>query len=96
MDRKGLPDLSIRLAQTVRGVRAACKPGSVLDRGRGVIIHLGRELPRASRNLPERSPRRKGMRSKTLPLLFGLAPGGVCHADIVADVAVRSYRTLSP
>ena len=96
MDRKGLPDLSIRLAQTFQGVRAACKPGSVLDRGRGVIIHLGRELLRISRNLPERSPRRKGVRPKTLPLLFGLAPGGVCHADAVAGAAVRSYRTLSP
>ena len=96
MDRKRLPGRSARLAQAALGVRAACKPGSVLDRGRGVIIHLGRELLRISRNLPERSPRRKGMRWKTLPLLFGLAPGGVCHADAVAGGAVRSYRTLSP
>lgn len=28
--------------------------------------------------------------------LFGLAPGGVCHAASVAGRAVRSYRTLSP
>ncbi len=28
--------------------------------------------------------------------LFGLAPGGVCHADPVASAPVRSYRTLSP
>ena len=27
---------------------------------------------------------------------FGLAPGGVYHAWIIADPAVRSYRTLSP
>ena len=27
---------------------------------------------------------------------FGLAPGGVYHARIIADPAVRSYRTLSP
>jgi hypothetical protein len=28
--------------------------------------------------------------------LFGLAPGGVCHAITVTSAAVRSYRTLSP
>src|SRR5579872_5379922 len=31
-----------------------------------------------------------------LPSLFGLAPGGVCHAGSVAGAAVRSYRTFSP
>ncbi len=41
-------------------VRAAYKPGSVLDRGRGVTIHLGRVSPHASRNLPERSARKRG------------------------------------
>jgi hypothetical protein len=30
------------------------------------------------------------------PPLFGLAPGGVCRAALVAKNAVRSYRTLSP
>ncbi len=28
--------------------------------------------------------------------LFGLAPGGVCHADTVTRAPVRSCRTLSP
>src|SRR6202008_2582023 len=28
--------------------------------------------------------------------LFGLAPGGVCHAVLVTKSAVRSYRTVSP
>jgi len=28
--------------------------------------------------------------------LLGLAGGGVCPADAVADTAVRSYRTISP
>jgi len=28
--------------------------------------------------------------------LFGLAPSGVCPATIIADGAVRSYRTFSP
>jgi hypothetical protein len=31
-----------------------------------------------------------------MPPLFGLAPGGVCHAASVARRAVRSCRTLSP
>jgi len=30
------------------------------------------------------------------PSLFGLAPGGVCHAAGVTVDAVRSYRTISP
>jgi hypothetical protein len=30
------------------------------------------------------------------PSLFGLAPGGVCHAAAVTVGAVRSYRTFSP
>ena len=29
-------------------------------------------------------------------ILFGFAPGGVYHAAIVTNHAVRSYRTLSP
>src|SRR5438034_6285826 len=40
-----------------------------------------------------------GYRSRELlpaPFLFGLAPGGVCHAVSVAGNAVRSYRTVSP
>jgi hypothetical protein len=30
------------------------------------------------------------------PSLFGLAPCGVCHARLITDAAVRSYRTFSP
>ena len=62
-------------------VRAVCKPGSVLDRGRGVTIHLGRALPHASRNLPERSTRKKGRvrgrrrsYSVLLPVGFAVPP----------------------
>lgn len=33
---------------------------------------------------------------RSLPSLFGLAPGGACRAVPVARDAVRSYRTLSP
>ena len=34
--------------------------------------------------------------SQGAPSLFGLAPGGACHAVPVTRNAVRSYRTLSP
>src|SRR5271166_5656458 len=33
---------------------------------------------------------------KRNPPLFGLAPCGVCPATVIADGAVRSYRTFSP
>ena len=49
---------------------------------------------------PTRATRpRKGPRAllePRMPLLFGFAPGGACHAADVAACAVRSYRTLSP
>src|SRR5580704_1596929 len=62
-------------------------------------IPLGRPLPGASSNQPER----RGQRTRPcdagwrrVSLLFGFAPGGACHAADVAARAVRSYRTLSP
>jgi hypothetical protein len=64
-----------------------------------MAIHLGRSLPSASCDPPERrrgdppgSPDFPG----NLPLLFGLAPGGVFPAAAVTGGAVRSYRTVSP
>ncbi len=62
-------------------------------------IPLGRRLPGASSNLPGRQdpdtiPR--PARASLAPPLFGLAPGGVCHAAGVTAGAVRSYRTVSP
>ena len=54
------------------------------------VIHLGRPSPDASSDLPEPSA------GRTDGFLFGLAPGGVCHATPVTSRAVRSYRTLSP
>jgi hypothetical protein len=68
-----------------------------------MAIHLGRSLPNASRDRPERRrgrpARRRSrivMRGRRLPLLLGLAPGGVCPAAAVAGGAVRPYRTISP
>ncbi len=70
---------------------------------RVTAIPLGRQLPGASSNLPGRQdpdidPGTVAACALTVtaPSLFGLAPGGVCHAVRVAADAVRSYRTLSP
>ena len=35
-------------------------------------------------------------KTPSMSLLFGLAPGGVCRAILVAKNAGRSYRTVSP
>ncbi len=63
-------------------------------------IPLGRRSPGASSNLPGRPdpdtiPKRM-LAHDFAPSLFGLAPGGVCHAAAVTVGAVRSYRTFSP
>jgi len=62
-----------------------------------MAIHLGRVLRRASCNQPGRLIwKQTEAVSRLAPPLFGLAPGGVCRAVLVAKNAVRSYRTLSP
>jgi len=63
-----------------------------------MAIHLGRSSPNASRDRPERrreDPPGTGL-TPCLPLLLGLAPGGVFPAAAIAGGAVRSYRTISP
>jgi len=54
------------------------------------IIHLGRQLPDGSSDLPGSSA------SHAIAPLFGLAPDGVCHAVRVTTPAVSSYLTISP
>src|SRR5437773_7881635 len=66
-----------------------CKPVSVPLRV--AVIHLDRTLLPGSSDLPESETERT-----TPPLLFGLAPRGVCPASRIAPAAVRSYRTFSP
>ena len=76
----------------------ACKPGSV-PVGLVTVIHLGRLLPAASSDLPGRKcagPRTPRPKARTNASLFGLAPDGVCPAQPVTRLAVRSYRTVSP
>ena len=81
--------------------QSACKPGSVwretISRGArdghssGTIV--ADRLWRPTRA----TARRRACRPMAdVSPLFGLAPGGACHARGVAVPAVRSYRTLSP
>ena len=80
--------------------QTVCKPGSVFHpgslQGGRTAIPLGAPLLARSSNQPgqlgaKTRPPKKGALS-----LFGLAPGGACHARPVAGTAVRSYRTFSP
>jgi len=59
-------------------------------------IPLGRSSPTASSNQPGRRSGADPGPCGPLSSLFGLAPGGACHAVPVAGDAVRSYRTFSP
>lgn len=54
------------------------------------VIPLGYASPRTSSSLPGSDA------DHTNGSLFGLAPGGVCHAGAVTRAPVRFYRTLSP
>jgi hypothetical protein len=53
------------------------------------VIHLGRQLPDGSSNLPGDSA------SRAIAPLFGLAPDGVCRAASVTRSAVGSYPMTS-
>ena len=82
-------------------IQTAYKPGSVhacrqaLDghsSGAGVTARLNATNPGGgSKTLP-----RPRVAARRRPPLFGLAPGGVYPANLVAKAAVRFYRTVSP
>jgi len=78
--------------------QTACKPGSVRRPSPGegwpFLWDACRQAPRATDPGGGAEARLSG--EPDVPPLFGLAPGGVCHAATVAGSAVRSYRTLSP
>src|ERR1700730_8589404 len=83
--------------------QTACKPGSVppLERSRGGDGHssgtlVAERLVRPTRAAARRLARHLRILPECLPLLLGLAPGGVFPAAPVAGGAVRSYRTVSP
>jgi hypothetical protein len=67
--------------------RQADKPSSVPWRTRVAVIYLGRRLPAASSSLPGGPGRRAASRRLAPSLLLGLAPGGVCPADSITEVA---------
>ena len=74
--------------------RVLCRPR---QGGDAAAIPLDRPLPDGSRDLPGRLGRRSPADPATgATPLFGLAPGGACHAVPVARSAVGSYPTLSP
>ena len=74
--------------------RMVCKPGSVRAPANRSGDGHSSGMPVAGHLVqPTRATTRKRGHA---PLLLGLAPDGVCPAAIVADSAVRSYRTLSP
>ena len=82
--------------------QTACKPGSVPPPcGDAAIIPLDRPSRDGSRDLPGALGPATALpclaeASRGAGSLFGLAPGGACHAALVTKVPVRSYRTLSP
>ena len=80
-----------KVAQTElgKGNLTRCKPVSVPLRA--TAIPLGPTSLTGSSDLPESRAERAAP-----PLLFGLAPRGVCPAGRIAPSAVRSYRTISP
>jgi len=86
-------------------------PRTALQQRTATIIPLGRTSRCGSSNLPEGSPskqlapsgrKRSSFRKSNSagraspPLLFGLAPRGVCHAGDITAAAVGSYPTFSP
>jgi len=79
-----------------------CKPGSVpprdqiLRRGWPFLWDARRRAPRATDPSGGAKARPVSRVREYLPLLLGLAPGGVFPATAVAGGAVRSYRTVSP
>ncbi len=57
---------------------------------------VAERLMRPTRAAARRPARHRRIAPGRLPLLLGLAPGGVFPAAAVAGGAVRSYRTVSP
>ncbi len=82
-----------RIGWAGRSVSRVLYPGSLPGDGHSSGTRVAPCLARPTRAAgPEADPDAEA----SSPLLFGLAPGGVCRATPVAGGAVRSYRTLSP
>src|SRR6056297_1184572 len=59
-------------------------------------IPLRRALPRGSSCQPGSLGRKRPCARRRARSLFGIAPGGACHADAVASPPVGPYPTVSP
>src|SRR5208283_4960439 len=70
------------------------RPGGGDGHSSGTLV--AERLVRPTRAAARRPARQLGIAPGRLPLLLGLAPGGVFPAAAVAGGAVRSYRTISP
>src|ERR1043166_4183551 len=57
---------------------------------------VARRLQQPTRAAGPDGPENAKVSLGSAPVLFGLAPGGVCRAVSIAGNAVRSYRTVSP
>ena len=87
------PDKSRALARG--GSRPVSRVLSLSNHSSG--IHVTVNLKRPTRKHARTALPRVGPEAYAkATFLFGLAPGGVCRADSVTRVAVRSYRTVSP
>ena len=105
-----MPRLRIPLQKSQNGkVQAARKPNSVLGdhSSRRRIATPLQQPTRKFRTRLDLHPvalrlgapgryARAPWRVKRVSCLFGLAPCGVCHAALIAERPVRSYRTFSP
>jgi hypothetical protein len=90
---RSIVDLHLALCQTV------CKPGSVPPKsgdGHSSGTFVAERLARPTRAAARKARPAARLSPHRLPLLLGLAPGGVYPAAAVAGGAVRSYRTISP
>jgi hypothetical protein len=76
--------------------QTACKPGSVRPCERDGHSSGPAVADRFSRPTRIPGPATALPACADAGSLFGLAPGGACHAASVASGPVRSYRTLSP
>jgi hypothetical protein len=79
----------------VQGARMTCKPDSVTTSRRPTTIPLGPSSRTGSSGQPG-SLGREDPGANPARSLFGLAPGGACHAADVTAGAVGSYPTVSP
>jgi hypothetical protein len=90
---RSIANLHLALCQTV------CKPGSVPPKsgdGHSSGTFVAERLARPTRAAARKARPAARLSPHRLPLLLGLAPGGVYPAAAVAGGAVRSYRTISP